>query len=488
MGDPGVWADALAAVGGAGDDGAGVVVVLGRPSLAEDGALVAEAVSALAAAWPAARFLPALRRGNVLGALDMGLAPGVLPGRVGLDEGRAWFEQSWGAAPAGHGRDTEAMLRALAEGSMEALILLGADPLGDFPDRVLADRALEHCPFTVAVDTFLSPSTARADVILPAAMLHERSGTTTNIEGRVSRLGQKLVAPGQCWPDWMIAADLAARLGTDFEVGNTGDLWDEIERVAPSHTGITRPVLDSAAGRQGVVAPLVASPVGRPRRALPFDPMATPGIDAVDRQGAQPLAGLAEPRGEEDRLVPPPPTAGEGAAGSGARPALLRGPVSVAARPVPAPDAYSLRLVSPRRLYDAGVLLEVSGALSTLALPPTVRANPADLERLGLGTGSAVRVRSAHGSLVLDAVVADDVPRGVAEIGFNLVDGAGSVAAAHNSPAAPVVDAGLETPCSAPPTGWGPTRSTRRASTGPRSSSWSSRWWWPSSPCWCRSC
>jgi len=67
--------------------GGTVVVVVGRGSLAEDGALVAEAAQVLAAARPATRFLPALRRGNVLGALDMGMAPGILPGRVGLDDG-----------------------------------------------------------------------------------------------------------------------------------------------------------------------------------------------------------------------------------------------------------------------------------------------------------------------------------------------------------------------------------------------------------------
>ena len=82
---------ARGALARAGDGGEGVVVVIGRPSLAEDGALVAEAAAAMAEAWPRARFLPALRRGNVMGALDMGLAPGLLPGRVSLDEGRAWY-------------------------------------------------------------------------------------------------------------------------------------------------------------------------------------------------------------------------------------------------------------------------------------------------------------------------------------------------------------------------------------------------------------
>ncbi len=42
--------------------------------------------------WPAAptpASCPVLRRANVNGALDMGLSPGLLPGRVTLDEGRA---------------------------------------------------------------------------------------------------------------------------------------------------------------------------------------------------------------------------------------------------------------------------------------------------------------------------------------------------------------------------------------------------------------
>ena len=101
--DDDAWAAARGALARAGDGGEGVVVVIGRPSLAEDGALVADAAAAMAEAWPQARFLPALRRGNVMGALDMGLAPGLLPGRVSLDEGRGWYEAAWGSVPAGTG-------------------------------------------------------------------------------------------------------------------------------------------------------------------------------------------------------------------------------------------------------------------------------------------------------------------------------------------------------------------------------------------------
>jgi NADH-quinone oxidoreductase subunit G len=88
------------------------VVVLGRPSLAEPAASIVEAASVLLAGLPGVRFLSALRRGNVHGALDAGLAPGVLPGRVSLAEGRQWFVDGWGHAPEDEGRDTTANLQA----------------------------------------------------------------------------------------------------------------------------------------------------------------------------------------------------------------------------------------------------------------------------------------------------------------------------------------------------------------------------------------
>ncbi len=442
----------------AGDGGEGVVVVLGRPSLAEDGALVAEAAAAMAEAWPQARFLAALRRGNVMGALDMGLAPGLLPGRVSLDEGRAWYEAAWGSVPAGRGRDAAAMLGALADGSMGAIVLVGSDPVGDFPDQALAEEALGSAGFVVAVDGFLSPSAALADVVLPVAIAHERTGTTTNIEGRVTRLAQKLVAPGQCWPDWMVAVELADRLGGGLAVSSAAELWDEIERLAPSHAGITRVVLDNPAARDGVVAPLAGSPVRITARTglAPFDPMATPGIDAVEAQGAPPRAGVAEPPGGDELLGTSTRAAGANG-GAPARPRSLRWPVPVEVPHLPAPDGYSLRLVSPRRLYDHGVLLEACRSLAPLAPAARVRVNPYELGRLGVTTASRVRVRSSRGALVFEAIADDAMPRGVASIDFNLHgdDGADDGEGADNMVPAgasalidvrePVVDVRLET-------------------------------------------
>ena len=94
--------------------GAGVVVVAGRPSYAEAGEVAAEALHVLAEALPQAKFLPALRRGNVFGALDMGLAPGILPGRVGLEAGRERFTAAWGSVPASTGLSTADILASMA--------------------------------------------------------------------------------------------------------------------------------------------------------------------------------------------------------------------------------------------------------------------------------------------------------------------------------------------------------------------------------------
>ena len=193
----------------------GVVVVLGRPSLAEPASATVDAAGVLAQGLPGVRFLPALRRANVRGALDMGLAPGLLPGRVSLADGAAWYgaDSAWGSVPGARGLDATAILQAAVDHDIHALVLLGADPLADFPDRGLARRALDAVAFTVAVDTFANPSVRGADVVLPAAGFAERPGTTTNIEGRVTRLGQKVTAPGTARPDWTIAVELAMRLG-----------------------------------------------------------------------------------------------------------------------------------------------------------------------------------------------------------------------------------------------------------------------------------
>src|SRR5262249_52827439 len=159
-------------------------------NLAESSGATVAALLALRNALPNAKVLPALRRGNVVGALQVGLRPG----KSGLD--------------------SKGILAAAAGGKGECLILLGADPLSDVPDAGLPRRALAGARRIIAIDTFLTESSKLANVVLPAASFAQKTGTTTNIEGRVTRVSQKVTVTGTSRPDWMVAAEIALRLGT----------------------------------------------------------------------------------------------------------------------------------------------------------------------------------------------------------------------------------------------------------------------------------
>jgi NADH-quinone oxidoreductase subunit G len=425
--------------------GDGAVVVLGRPSLAESHAATVDAAAALSG-LPGVRFLPALRRANVMGALDMGLAPGVLPGRVGLDAGRDWFTAAWGAVPDQAGTDTTGILTAAAEGRLQALVLLGADPLTDFPDRELARRALTGAGFVVAVDTFLNDSSAGADVVLPAAGYAERPGTTTNLEGRVTRLGQKIVPPGVAWPEWVVANELAHRLGRDLGFESLEGIWAEIERVAPSHRGLTMAMLRDRRYRDGIVTPI--PPEGAPEAMpVPVDPMSDPGIDAVESHGETAFRKEGtedEVHGEQGSEVEPLDSETDASAEEPAvpPPAMLGFSPPAAQPSAPALDAYSLRLVSSRELYDCGTLLQHSPALAPLARPAQLRANPYDLDRLGVSTGGRVRLTSARTNTVVEVKADTGIPRGSAAIAFNVP---GVQAGDLIDSAAPVTDVRIET-------------------------------------------
>ena len=227
-----------------------VVAVVGRANVASGSVFTVDAAAALLAAHPQSRFLVALRRGNVRGALEMGLAPGMLPGRAALGDAGGELRGSWPLLPPQPGLDAAGILEAAATGRIGCLILLGADPLADFPDRDLARRALAGPGKVVALDAFITDSSKHADVVLAAATFGEKSGTTTNLEGRVSPVTQKVTAAGTSMEDWMVAVELAERLGADLQLDSVAAIAAEVEAVAGTPSSF--PVTDS-----GAVAPTV---------------------------------------------------------------------------------------------------------------------------------------------------------------------------------------------------------------------------------------
>ena len=234
-----------------------LVVIIGRQSLAESPASVVQAAAALAA-LPNVKFLSALRRGNVRGALELGLTPGFLPGRVTLDAARDHFVDAWGSVPAQPGLDAAGILDAAAGGSIGALVLLGAEPEQDFPDRIRMRAGLDAVPFVVAVGAFTSDAAARADVFLPTSVWGEKAGSTTNLEGRVLRMARLITPEGQTMDDWRIAQELATRFDAVFGYETVEDVQDEIARVAPSFAGVDAELVRRA--RDGAVLPIAEFP------------------------------------------------------------------------------------------------------------------------------------------------------------------------------------------------------------------------------------
>ncbi|MBI2169740.1 MAG: NADH-quinone oxidoreductase subunit NuoG [Actinobacteria bacterium] len=397
------------------------VVVLGRPSLAEPAEATNRAAAALAG-LPGVRFLSALRRGNVHGALDMGLAPGVLPGRVGLDEGREWFGAHWGVVPAQRGLDTEGILRQAAASKIKALIILGSNVVADFPDRDLALQALEAIPFVVAVGAFVTEASRHADVLLPTALWGEKDGSATNLEGRVMRLARKVTPSGTSMEDWRIAVELSARFDVEFAFETVYEVEAEIARVAAAYREVTPQTLLLA--RDGVVVPPGREePVfGRPGHPI------TPWADAEPGMiGGQEVQVLIQ-----GRVVPPDVQADavevlevaelvDTDAGVDPRvpPPLLEWDGSFDRLEIPQQDSYALRLVSGRRLYDAGLGVQLSPPTAQLAEEAVLLVNPWNFESLGVAEGDRVKITSSRGSVVLAVRSDPGTPKGVAFLPFN---------------------------------------------------------------------
>jgi NADH-quinone oxidoreductase subunit G len=389
-------------------------VLLGRGSVAESPDAVIAAAAALLEAFPDVKFLSGLRRSNVHGAIDFGLAPGLLPGRVGLGAGQEWFARFWNTVPAETGLDTAGILAAAAEGQIDTLILLGADPLGDFPDKLLAERGLAGARTVIAVDTLPNPSVMAADIVLPAAGFTEVDGTHTNIEGRLSVVNQKVTAPGTARPDWMIAAELAFRLGADLQLTSVDDIWDEISEISVRHQGIT--VADLAAETDGIVLRAAAPVV----TAAEVETNAAETVADADAQDAAVAADAADEVAAVEAAEAEATEAQADAEGTDAEadevesgpvgPAAIElGPVTYAA---PAVDAYSLRLVTYRKLFDLGTMVQAAPSLAGLAAGPSVAANPTDLDRLGVGPDDRVKLSSSRGSLTVTVTPDATVPVG----------------------------------------------------------------------------
>ena len=326
---------------------------------------------------------------------------------------------------------------------MAALVLLGADPLADFPDRRLAERALEGADFVVAV------ATAPAAVTRPC-----RRGAAGRRGPRAPRhhhqhRGPDLPAGPEARPPRTGLARLDDRLaswpstsGPTSASTRSATVWDEIERLAPSYRGITRAVLDAHGAADGVVAPLTAA---RCRSAAAARP-ARPDRRARRGVGGAPGAPARRPAWPPRRSRRHRATAAS--AGEDGRP--------VPGRPVGTGRLRRAPRVAARRLLGAAGGLPCASTTTAPRWPPS-RRWPAWWRRRP--AGQPARPRRSGGRRRADrsgcarrrprrwsrSVPDPSLPRKVVAADFNVPLDEGTVADLIDH-AFPVTDLRMETP------------------------------------------
>jgi len=332
---------------------------------------------------------PLRGQNNVQGACDMGGLPNVYPAYqpVTSEEAQKKFKDAWGhTSNTKVGLTVTEMIPGILEEKINALYILGEDPVMSDPDTHHIRKCLEKLDFLVLQEIFPSETAAYADVLLPGVSFAEKSGTFTNTERRVQMVHKAIEPLGDAKPDWWITAEIAKRvlIGTPdllplsgpfagWAYPGTSAIMDEINALTPSYGGITHARLEAGERIQWPCtdAEHKGTPVlhiGKFARGLgKFMP-----IDNV-------------PPAEEPS------------------------------------DDYPMVMSTGRVLYHwhGGQMTRRSKGIMQVYGEALVEVNPDDAAKMGINGKKTVRVTSRRGSIEAQAWVTDRVPPGMVYANFH---------------------------------------------------------------------
>ena len=201
---------------------------------------------------------------NAMGTREAGFASG-LPGyrKFESDQDRNDLAQLWNVPveriPTKRGLAYPDIIEGAVAGRIRALWIIGTNPLVSFPNIDVLKHALGNLEFLVVQDGFHpTPTTALADLVLPAAIWGEKEGTYTNSERRVSKVNAAVVPPGEARSDFDIFLAVAERLGCREELfpgwRSPADAFDEWRRVTAGrlcdYSGMTYSAIEAHGGIQ----------------------------------------------------------------------------------------------------------------------------------------------------------------------------------------------------------------------------------------------
>jgi assimilatory nitrate reductase catalytic subunit len=181
-------------------------------------------------------------QGNGQGGREHGHKCDQLPGNrdISNPEHRAYIASVWGCDVddiPGKGLTAQEIMNAIHAGEIKGLLSICFNPVVSLPDTAFTREALDKLEFYAVIDFFLSETAFHADIVLPGSLHEEDEGTSTNVEGRVIKLNQAKLPPGNARVDWDIVCELARRLGKGeyFPYTTPREIFEEL-RVA-SHGG-----------------------------------------------------------------------------------------------------------------------------------------------------------------------------------------------------------------------------------------------------------
>jgi len=200
----------------------------------------------------------------------------------GANDTGAWMA---GAVPhriAGGAEASGQNAEAMQTGNCDALVLLGAEPEGDFADPMQTIKALSDAR-VIAISGYRSPALdAHADVILPMAVFSETSGTFVNLQGDAQSFTGATSPVGEARPAWKILRVLGNLLDVDgFDFLDSNEVRDEVlslcTELKPDNTlkaanDLTASLSDSGLQRVGGVPMYSSDAVSRRSTALQHTP------------------------------------------------------------------------------------------------------------------------------------------------------------------------------------------------------------------------
>lgn len=191
---------------------------------------------------------PLRGQNNVQGACDMGALPNVYTGyqKVTDDNIRHKFETHWGVGdlPSKPGLTVTGSINKAYEGELKGLFIMGENPMVSDPNINHVRKALKKLEFLVVQDIFLTETAQLADVILPACSFAEKDGTFTNTERRITRIRKAINPLYNAKEDWQIICELATKAGYKMQYNSPEDIMNEIAELTPIYGGITYNKID----------------------------------------------------------------------------------------------------------------------------------------------------------------------------------------------------------------------------------------------------